>query len=1226
MDNETNELSKTGVDVANQQTQALLVPLPSTFADGRYELRRLIGQGGQKQVFLAWDTRLSRDVAISLLKIERLDSNSITRLWREARMMGRLGDHPHIVTLHDVGEEAGRPYIVSQYIEGGSVGDLLKRSEKHRLPIEEATQIAEQVCQALAYAHSLGVVHRDLKPGNVWLTQEGKAMLGDFGLAIGLDLSRITMEGVIIGTALYLSPEQILGHEAGPRSDLYSLGVMLYEMVTGRTPFVGDQLVTIISQHISAAPVAPSFQNPEIPESLEKLILQLLAKAPDDRPESAAAVAQMLTAISTYTSESSGRPAQQDFRSLARLAGGVFVGREQEISALQEGLNDAIAGQARLFMLIGDPGSGKTRTTEQLAIYARLRKAEVLVGRCYEGEGAPAFWPWVQIIRTYAQERSPESLFSVMSLCASEIARVVPEVGSKLPDLPPPPALEPAQARFRLFDSITAFLKNAARARPLVLILEDLHWADTPSLLLLQFLAREIRDSRLLVIGTFRDIELRRHHPLARTLAELSRQNIGKRIILRGLTEPDVARFIEVTAGIEPAEEIVMAVYKETEGNPFFVKEIVRLMVSEGHLERLVDPASLNIRIPESVREVVGRRLDRLSEEAYRILTIASVLGREFGLDDLGPLHDFSSERLIEHLEEAEAARVINEIPKAPGRYRFSHLLICETLYDGISTARRAHLHQRIAQTLESLHADSLDLHLAEIAFHYFQAAPGGDADKAISYAVRAAERATRLLAYEEAAGHYERALKVLELSRGSDENRCELLLAQGEAHMKVGNTEKARECLQQAASLARRMCAPEQLARAALGMGTGAIGGTRYGQVDQLQVDLLEEALDALGEGDSALRCRLLGQLALALYYWPGARRVLLSQQAVEMARRAHDDSALLSALFSRCITLEGYNETEERLEAATELVRIAEETGNEEMALRGHYRRFRELIELGNISAAIEEREIYVRLAEELRQPLYLWLVPFSKASLALLEGRFEECEQLAKEALAIVERVQDENALLFFRTIMAILRRTQGRAEELEAGVKEFLEKYPSIPAWRASLANIYREMKRPEEARVLFEGLASNNFADLPRDGAWLGGMALLSSVCAFLKDSARAAIMYEILCPFADRNIVVGSSAICYGPVTLYLGMLAETLGRNESAAGYFEEAIKSTREIGARPFEAYARYEYAAMLIAGKHPGDPEKATENLEQAFEIANQTGMKGLIEDIQSIRQAT
>src|SRR4030095_301565 len=355
-----------------------------------------------------------------------------------------------------------------------------------------------------------------------------------------------------------------------------------------------------------------SWHNPDVPQALETLILRLLAKSPEERPESAAEVAKALAAIGSSSPTVADRAVHQDTKSLSRLAGGVFIGREQKTKQLRVALNETLSGKGHLFMLVGEPGSGKTRMTEQLATYARLCNAQVLTGSCYEGEGAPAFWPWLQIVRQYVQSREPSTLLSIMGPGASEIAHVVYEIKEMLPDLPPLPALEPEQARFRLFDSVTTFLKNASRRQPLVVILDDLHWADRASLLLLQFLAREVKDACILVIGTYRDIDLGRQHPLLQTLGELSRQGQSDRIVLRGLTEHDVARFIEMTTGMVPTEKLVKTVYQQTEGNPFFLSEIVRLLVVEGQLEHPHSRTSTSTRIPEGVREVIGRRLDRL--------------------------------------------------------------------------------------------------------------------------------------------------------------------------------------------------------------------------------------------------------------------------------------------------------------------------------------------------------------------------------------------------------------------------------------------------------------------------------------------------------------------------------------------------------------------------------------------------------------------------------------
>src|SRR3989454_756292 len=609
-------------------TPAPAPALPSSFGGGRYEVKGFLGEGGRKRVYLAHDMKLDRDVAVAVIKTEGLDAGGLVRVRREAQAMGRLGDHPNIVTVFDIGDDGAQPYIVSQYMGGGDLDGLLDKTPNRRLAIVDAMQIAWQVVQGLAHAHGRGIIHRDLKPGNIWLTEDGTAKIGDFGLAVALDRSRLTMEGMMVGTVAYMPPEQALGRQPDARSDLYSLGCMTYEMVTGRAPFLGG---------------------------------------------------------------------------------------EKEMDELRAGLEASLSGRGRLMMLVGEPGIGKTRTSEEFATYARLRNVQVLWGRCYEGEGAPAYWPWVQIIRSYAHDKEPKELMSEMGPGAADIAQVVSEVKERLPGLPAPPALEPDQARFRLFDSITTFLKNAARVAPLMVVLDDMHWADKPSLLLLQFLAKELRGTRLMVLGTYRDVELRRQHPLAQTLGELNRENLSQRVLLRGLTENDLRRFVEVTAGTSPPDALVKAVYRETEGNPFFVNEIVRLLVADGRLEHAEAVREWSVTIPQSVREVVGRRLDHLSEECSRVLTIGSVIGREFGLRLLEKVSEVKGDRLLEALEEAMGARVIAELPRSIDQYWFSHALIRETLYEELSTTRRVRLHRQIGEALEELDAEP---NLPQLAYH----------------------------------------------------------------------------------------------------------------------------------------------------------------------------------------------------------------------------------------------------------------------------------------------------------------------------------------------------------------------------------------------------------------------------------------------------------------------------------------------------------------------------
>jgi serine/threonine protein kinase len=420
---------------------------PATLAGGRYVLGALLGEGASKRVYLGHDQRLDRAVAIARVDTGGLDQSGRLRIEREAQAMARLGDHPNIVTVHDVLEEGGAIYIVTQYMSGGDLARRIVESPGGRLAVGEAVAIAIQICRALEHAQGRGVIHRDLKPANVWLAGDGTAKLGDFGLALALDRSRLTADGMIVGTVAYMPPEQALGRPRDGRSDLYALGATLYEMVTGRPPFLGEDMIAVLSQHIHTPPVAPGWLNPAIPQPLERLILDLLAKDPEARPAGAAAVRGRLQVLATAPLPSTTPPAAQapSANPLDRLASGVFVGRSTEIERLRASFEEALSGRFRILLVSGEPGIGKTRIAEELTTYARMRGAEVLWGRCHDGPGAPPFWPWVQIVRGWLRDREPRELLADLGPGASDLATIVSELHDMLPGLAARPRLEPEQ-------------------------------------------------------------------------------------------------------------------------------------------------------------------------------------------------------------------------------------------------------------------------------------------------------------------------------------------------------------------------------------------------------------------------------------------------------------------------------------------------------------------------------------------------------------------------------------------------------------------------------------------------------------------------------------------------------------------------------------------------------------------------------------------------------------
>ena len=442
---------------------------------------------------------------------------------------------PTSCPFYDLGEEGDQAFMVIPVMVGGSVEDYIRRAAGSGLPLDMTLHVARDVCAGLEYAHSKDVVHRDLKPSNVWLTGdltssgepgdtpstgsvETVAKIGDFGIALSLDQPRLTEVNSIVGTRQYMSPEQAMGGEVTPLSDLYSLGVMLYEMVTGSPPFTGGDLAAVIGQHINAKPIPPTRHNPSCPRMLDVLILRLLEKSPERRPQSASDVLAILETISADNDQARGSSESTERSAADSLSTSSLVGRDSEMDILKSMLENALAGQGALAMVTGEAGIGKTRILEELSNYARLRNVQVLWGRCYEEEGIPPYWPWIQVIRSFVRDHEPDEIRLHMGAGAANISEIVPDLKEKLPDLQAPPPLDsPEEARFRLFDSIATFLKTASQHRPLAIVLDDLHWADKSSLLMLQFIAREIGESRLLLIGAYRDMELDRRHPPGRS-------------------------------------------------------------------------------------------------------------------------------------------------------------------------------------------------------------------------------------------------------------------------------------------------------------------------------------------------------------------------------------------------------------------------------------------------------------------------------------------------------------------------------------------------------------------------------------------------------------------------------------------------------------------------------------------------------------------------------------
>jgi class 3 adenylate cyclase len=899
-----------------------------------------------------------------------------------------------------------------------------------------------------------------------------------------------------------------------------------------------------------------------------------------------------------------------------------FVGRARETAILRDAVTDVVAGRGRLIMLAGEPGIGKTRLAEETASYAAANGARVLWGRCWEGGGAPAFWPWIQLIRgSLGAGIRLDQILGEVEPRLTDIAQMVPELRSSLPpESPREPAsgLPVADAsrrsgpeRFRLFDAITNLFKELAASTPLMMVLDDLHGADEDSLVLLRFLARELKQARILVVATYREVEVRQSAEHAALLSEIGRE--GTIVPLRGLSLDEIVDFIRRVAKLPADEEMVSSIQQATGGNPFFLDEIVRLIIAERDLGHAHRPGP-GFAIPDSIRAAIRRRIRPLADQTKSLLTTAAVIGKEFDLALLQEVSGIAREQLVEALAEAAAIAVIVEPAGTADPYRFAHAITAEALRTGLGMSARAQLHQRIAAALERVYGGDLTPHLAQLAHHFTQALAIGGADKAIEYSRRGAERARSQLAFAEAVRLYGMALRALEATPQPDEvERCQTLLAMGEAQAQGGSLDQARRAFEQAAEIARRLGRPDLLAQSAL--HASAWFGTFF-TLDRGLMALVEEALAAVGDGDSAIRASLMATLADERY-WAGDREsgVVLSDDAVAMARRIGDPRALVSTLWVASLIRWGPEDVERRLASATEIASLAESIGDYQRALRAREMRFTTLLEIGDMQGVEAETRAYEALARQAGEQF--GIVERFQAALALMRGDFERAERQIHELLTHAQRRQDPALLVCAQALSAALGEEQGRLEPPQIALAaNALAQSPALAAqYRIVTAFVHLVSGRRAEVAAELESLMQDDCAAIPRDWNWLDNMRGLSIFSVALRDARHAAIVYDLLLPYADRNITTGWGDVARGSAALYLGSLAVMLGRLDDAHAHLERALRFNQRMGARPSVARAQFEYARMALKRNRKGDRETALHLLRESLATASELGMRQL-----------
>ena len=799
---------------------------------------------------------------------------------------------------------------------------------------------------------------------------------------------------------------------------------------------------------------------------------------------------------------------------------------------------------------------------------------------------------------------------------AADIAEVVSEVRERLPDLEPSPELEsPEAARFRLFDSITSFLKSAAQRQPLVVVLDDMHWADETSLLLLQFLSRELGNARLMVLGTYRDMELSRQHPLAETLGELTRSASGgfQRMLLRGLTPEDVGSFIELTSGLLPPGGLVEAVHTQTEGNPLFVTEVVRLLVQEGELGQ--ERENWDVRIPEGVREVIGRRLNRLSARCNEAMTVAAVLGREFELSHLRPLiEDTTENQLLDTLEEALGSRIIEELPQTVGSYRFTHALIRHTLMDELSTTRRVRLHARIGEALEALYGDDAEAHAAQLAYHFGEAEPLLGSDQLVRYSRLAGERALGAHAHEEALAHFKRALATRE-GQEMESDTATLLFGLGRAQAAMYMRDDARVSLTRAFDyFAESGDSAEALAVVeSLPPGSGLLGMT----------DITTRAL-AMAPPTSPQAGRLLNRQGLELGRSQGDYEAAQEafRQALAIAQR-EGDVALEMRTSANAADVDGwYLRFEEALENSLRAVALADRVNDLYAESLAQGIASLALSSTGDPEAAGEYAQVGLATAERLRDRYRLVRALHFNVTLSRLTGDWESACASSDRALALVS--EDCDHLLQRAAIECELGRFDVGETYLKRLVdfvhRTFADSHERV-SYTASgipvIARITGQTSLFDVARAASETLLSSPFP-IGRQAAWVG----LAMIAVEEGDVDAAGELY------ATHELQRGTLGPLFTSPLLandrVLGLLAHTMGNLDDSAAHFEDALAFCRKAGYRPELAWTCCDYADMLRDRDGPSGQEKAVKLLDESLAISTELGMRPLMERVLARQQ--
>jgi class 3 adenylate cyclase len=895
---------------------------------------------------------------------------------------------------------------------------------------------------------------------------------------------------------------------------------------------------------------------------------------------------------------------------IATRANAVFVGRVSERAVLADALKAAAAARRRRIVLLeGEAGIGKTTLVSSFARDAHADGAIVLYGRCDEDLSVP-YQPWAEAL-DHLTRHLPESIVRAhVDARGADLSALVPALAARR-DLPPRRSTDPETERHLLFGAVVDLLERATAEQSLVLVLDDLHWVDRPSLQLLRHVIAAPSEMQLLVLATFRGTDVGAGHPLADARAALHREEGVERVALRGLDDLELLALMEASAGhAMDASEMALRdeLLAETDGNPFFAIEILRHLVetgaiteSGGHWVAQVDPRTHGL--PVSVREVIGRRVERLGGDATPALAAAAVIGREFELALVAAASDLAEGVLLDVIDSAVAAHVISEVPGAPDRFVFVHALIQHTLYDDLSAARRRRLHRRVAEALEAMPGD-LDDRVVDLARHWYASLPDG-VDEAYSYSVAAGERAQQCLAPAEAVRWFAQALELVDrLESESERARCDVLVRLGTAQRLAGDA-TFRETLLDAGRQARALGEVDRLAAAALANTRGF--PSTIGRVDRDRIELLRDAIDAVGTASPSVSARLLALLSLESHYATDIDTAALIEDALALSRTVDDDNAKWAALNAQHNFFTPPN-LAERLATLNEIVSV----GSRGDAARRCWTAATQAVialESGDVGAWQQHARSVVEFADEVGDPALCWMSSWHRHGGTLLAGDVDGAERLADASFAVATAADQPDALAVYGAQILNTREVQGRTDEVLDLLVDAVASNPGIPGFRAALARTYANADRRDDARAVLDEFCTQGIATIPIDPVWASCVVELAHATGLVEHVGASEQLLPLLEPFRDR--LVWSGATFHGPVVLAVGIVERVLGRHDEAVRDLANAVAVSEAMNAPYWVALSRLEHAIALGSRSSRADDEVAREIAGAAAESAQRNG---------------